>query len=386
MTSARKQYTFHEYTQTSSSKNLVVKRMDESSGPVVCRWNDCNTKFDSPEDLSKHLDFQHDLSDWVCHWTPCSRDLKPFDARYKLIVHLRCHTGEKPYKCTIPGCLRRFSRIENMRLHVRTHTGEKPYACGYEGCPKRFNNSSDRAKHVKTHIQTKPYKCKFPGCDKHYTDPSSMRKHFRSIHFRNEQGKQNKNNLKMHDYSTALPAKQPRIAPGPAISSTIVSPLNSAGLMETQTSSTSSQIASTAMINSNSNNNGNNKFVQVPVFQLPINEPSPGESDMSQLIQEGKVQPILLQNGSQQSMLIFVPTANMHEGIGSGVTMIPVLSQTQHQTKPPPQNTPVGDSFTSTTTNTSDKLSTEPSEPMRPAKNVRVIVSSGRSKEQDDTT
>ena len=152
--------------------------MDESSGPVVCRWNNCDNKYDSPKELSMHLDLQHDLSDWVCYWMLCSRNLKPFDARYKLITHLRCHTGEKPYKYTIPGCTRKFSRMENMRLHLRTHTGEKPYACGYEGCPKRFNNSSDRAKHIKTHVQTKPYKCKYPGCDKHYTDPSSMRKHF----------------------------------------------------------------------------------------------------------------------------------------------------------------------------------------------------------------
>ena len=86
-------------------------------------------------------------------------------------------------------------------------------------------------------------------------------------------------------------------------------------------------------------------------------------------------------------MLMFVPTANMHEATGPGVTMIPVLPQTHHQqqqNKPRPQNTPAVDSITSTTSNNhTSTSSTELQLPVevRPAKNVRVIVSSGRSKE-----
>lgn len=268
-----------------------------------------------------------------------------------------------------------------MRLHVRTHTGEKPYACGYEGCPKRFNNSSDRAKHVKTHVQTKPYKCKYPGCDKHYTDPSSMRKHFRSIHFRGEQGKPNKGNLWIHNYSPAPPAKQPRIAPNPVISTNITAVNDTASTDIT----INSQITST---NSNSNN-GNNKLVQVPVFQLPKGEPLSGRSDMSQLIQEGKIQPILLQNGNEQSMLMFVPTANMHDAATgpAAVTMIPVLPQSFQQ-QPASQNKPPVDSVTDTTSHNSDNstaaVSTE--QPVQPAKNVHVIVSSRKSKEQNHSS
>ena len=377
--SVQKQYTFHEYTQIPLSKNLIVKRKDESSGPVVCRWNNCNRKYNSPEELSRHLDCQHDLSDWVCYWVPCSRNLKPFDARYKLIVHLRCHTGEKPYKCTIPDCTRRFSRIENMRLHVRTHTGEKPYACGYEGCPKKFNNSSDRAKHMKTHVQTKPYKCKYPGCDKSYTDPSSMRKHFRSVHFCGDQDKQSK---RMHNYSPALPAKQPRTTPSQVIPA--LTPLNNdTGFTDNQAITINSQIVSTT-INSNSNNG--NKLVQVPVFQLPKSEHLSGQSDMSQLIHEGKMQPILLQNGDQQSVLMFVPTANMHDTAGTALTMIPVLPHSHHQqpatSQPTSQSIPITTGSVTPTYN-SDELTVPIKQPMQPAKNIRVIVSSGKSKEQN---
>lgn len=157
---------------------------EERSTPQVCLWQGCNTEFQSLSLLVTHLDKGHTLamSQYVCYWKDCPRNFKPFDARYKLITHLRCHTGEKPFKCEVPSCNRCFSRLENLKLHVRTHTGEKPYECHYGGCSKRFNNTSDRAKHMKTHVTRKPYACKYPGCEKSYTDPSSMRKHIKYSH------------------------------------------------------------------------------------------------------------------------------------------------------------------------------------------------------------
>lgn len=151
---------------------------------LVCLWDNCQQEFSSLHQLVTHLDRAHTLAmtQFVCHWEGCSRKLKPFDARYKLITHLRCHTGEKPYRCEVPSCKRSFSRLENLKLHTRTHTGEKPYQCDYAGCNKKFNNTSDRAKHKKTHIMRKPYACKYPGCGKSYTDPSSMRKHIKYTH------------------------------------------------------------------------------------------------------------------------------------------------------------------------------------------------------------
>ena len=167
-----------------TASHLTEEEMDDDGAPFVCCWESCNQEFPSLESLVIHLDRGHTLSmdKYICLWKDCARSRKPFDARYKLITHLRCHTGEKPYRCEYPTCTRSFSRLENLKLHVRTHTGEKPYECHYEGCTKKFNNTSDRAKHMKTHITRKPYVCKYPGCGKSYTDPSSMRKHIKYTH------------------------------------------------------------------------------------------------------------------------------------------------------------------------------------------------------------
>uniref|UniRef100_A0A3B4EDL3 C2H2-type domain-containing protein n=1 Tax=Pygocentrus nattereri TaxID=42514 RepID=A0A3B4EDL3_PYGNA len=156
----------------------------------ICRWIDCSAAYDQQEELVRHIEKVHidqrKGEDFTCFWAGCIRRYKPFNARYKLLIHMRVHSGEKPNKCMFEGCNKAFSRLENLKIHLRSHTGEKPYLCQHPGCQKAFSNSSDRAKHQRTHLDTKPYACQIPGCTKRYTDPSSLRKHVK-IHSAKEQ-------------------------------------------------------------------------------------------------------------------------------------------------------------------------------------------------------
>uniref|UniRef100_A0A8C1CKN4 GLIS family zinc finger 3 n=1 Tax=Cyprinus carpio carpio TaxID=630221 RepID=A0A8C1CKN4_CYPCA len=166
---------------------------EDVSGGHCCCWQDCGAVYGQREELVKHIEKIHvdqrKGEDFTCFWAGCPRKHKPFNARYKLLIHMRVHSGEKPNKCSFEGCQKAFSRLENLKIHLRSHTGEKPYVCQHPGCQKAFSNSSDRAKHQRTHVDTKPYACQIQGCAKRYTDPSSLRKHVKSHSLKEQQAR-----------------------------------------------------------------------------------------------------------------------------------------------------------------------------------------------------
>eukprot|EP00095_Tigriopus_kingsejongensis_P005837 snap_masked-scaffold425_size175135-processed-gene-0.17 protein:Tk05837 transcript:snap_masked-scaffold425_size175135-processed-gene-0.17-mRNA-1 annotation:"zinc finger protein glis3-like" len=175
-------------TPDSSVKEEMLDLNSPDTGRYVCLWMSCHEEFGSQKVLVDHVNDTHmetkkGCDELPCLWQDCPRKLKPFNAKYKLLTHMRVHTKEKPYKCEHEGCDRAFARLENRKIHFRSHTGDKPFSCKYAkefNCSKKFSNSSDRAKHEQTHKDPKPYRCEVVGCTKRYTDPSSLRKHVKS--------------------------------------------------------------------------------------------------------------------------------------------------------------------------------------------------------------
>ncbi|NWY08264.1 KLF9 factor, partial [Nothoprocta ornata] len=56
-------------------------------------------------------------------------------------------SGERPFPCTWPDCLKKFSRSDELTRHYRTHTGEKQFRCPL--CEKRFMRSDHLMKHAR---------------------------------------------------------------------------------------------------------------------------------------------------------------------------------------------------------------------------------------------
>nr|XP_026492919.1 zinc finger protein 69 homolog [Vanessa tameamea] len=166
------------------SENERRSEKEKVQGERVCLWEHCFERYPNQNTLVEHIERAHVNTykgdEFSCLWRDCARARRPFNARYKLLIHMRVHSGHKPNRCHHPGCGKAFSRLENLKIHVRSHTGERPYACPAPHCRKAFSNSSDRAKHQRTHFNARPYACGAAGCGKRYTDPSSLRKHVKS--------------------------------------------------------------------------------------------------------------------------------------------------------------------------------------------------------------
>ncbi|CRL01483.1 CLUMA_CG014387, isoform A [Clunio marinus] len=144
--------------------------------------SECNKKFSQLRNFKYHMSIHRGTKEFAANCPECG---KTFNDKGYLSSHLkihRTHSGEKPYKCSQPGCEKRFADRSNMILHNRLHSGVKPFACTL--CPKRFSKKHHLGTHMNYHTGNKPYICINTGCGQRFTQSSNMRTHAKKCQYR----------------------------------------------------------------------------------------------------------------------------------------------------------------------------------------------------------
>jgi hypothetical protein len=73
----------------------------------ACKWDGCDAgELGNMDVLVKHLHEDHihaRQKRYSCEWMDCPRKGHPHASGYALRAHMRSHTREKPFYCTLPG-------------------------------------------------------------------------------------------------------------------------------------------------------------------------------------------------------------------------------------------------------------------------------------------
>lgn len=103
----------------------------------------------------------------------CTNTFKGKQRVKNVKIHIRVHTGYKPFKCM--KCNKEFHNPVTFAFHKNEYIKEKTHEC--EICGKKFLYNSHLLIHHRVHMSEKPYKC--DKCEKKFKHKNTLKNHNR---------------------------------------------------------------------------------------------------------------------------------------------------------------------------------------------------------------
>ncbi|XP_015684093.1 gastrula zinc finger protein XlCGF57.1-like, partial [Protobothrops mucrosquamatus] len=140
--------------------------------PFKCHL--CPKAFPSRGDLKRHIKIHLRRKPPPPVMARSSSSKKSLAAKMQLQCHLRCPPDpKKPYSCA--ECRKSFNKKQSLRKHQGTHSTERPFAC--LECGSSFRLKQILVAHMASHIKERPFPCK--QCGKCFAQERNVRSHQR---------------------------------------------------------------------------------------------------------------------------------------------------------------------------------------------------------------
>ncbi|XP_025025401.1 gastrula zinc finger protein XlCGF57.1-like isoform X2 [Python bivittatus] len=140
--------------------------------PFKCHL--CPKGFPSRGDLKRHIKTHLRKKTPPPATARSGSSKKSLAAKMQLLCHLRCPPGpKKPHSCA--QCGKSFNKKQSLRKHQGTHSTERPFAC--LECGRSFRLKQILVAHMTSHIKERPFAC--DQCGKCFAQERNVRSHQR---------------------------------------------------------------------------------------------------------------------------------------------------------------------------------------------------------------
>jgi uncharacterized Zn-finger protein len=146
--------------------------------------NECGNRFSCVEDLEEHqnltnhsVESQEETKKRSKSLLQCNTCQKTYTRKHLLILHLRRHTGERPFPCHL--CERKYACKSSLNSHLLKHKEEWKHVCNF--CGKGFVDKHSFVYHVRSnHTGERPFVC--DKCGKKFIKKQDLLKHEQAQH------------------------------------------------------------------------------------------------------------------------------------------------------------------------------------------------------------